>query len=36
MPYNLNHIVAEIGMLMDINEDILRKETFKNTKTFLS
>jgi TatD DNase family protein len=33
-PYNLNHIVAEISMLMDIGEDILRKETFKNTKKF--
>ena len=33
-PYNLNHIVAEISILMDIGEDILRKETFKNTKKF--
>ncbi len=33
-PYNLNHIVAEISILMDIGEDILRKETFKNTKNF--
>ena len=29
-PYNLNHIVAEISMLMDIGEDI----PFKNTKKF--
>ena len=33
-PNNLNHIVSEISMLMDIGEDILRKETFKNTKKF--
>ena len=33
-PINLNHIVAEISMLMDIDEDIIRKETFTNTKNF--
>ena len=32
-PCNLNHIVAEISALMDIDEDILRKETFENTKS---
>ena len=35
-PSNLNHIVSEISMLMNIGEDILRKETFKNTKSFFS
>ena len=32
-PCNLNHIVAEISALMDIDEGILRKETFENTKS---
>ena len=35
-PSNLNHIVAEISMLMDIGEDILRRETFRNTKSFFT
>ena len=35
-PSNLNHIVSEISMLMNIGEDILRRETFKNTKSFFS
>ena len=35
-PYNLNHIVTEISMLMDIGEDIIRKETFNNAKNFFS
>jgi len=35
-PSNLNHIVREISSLIDIDEDILRKETFKNTKYFFS
>ena len=30
-PSNLNHIVNEIAILMGIDIDILRKETFKNT-----
>ncbi len=33
-PSNLNHIVDEITKLMDIDEDILRKQTFRNTKSF--
>ena len=32
-PCNLNHIVAEISALMNIDENILRKETFENTKS---
>ena len=32
-PSNLNHIVREISSLIDIDEDILRKETFENTKS---
>ncbi|MAR95284.1 MAG: hydrolase TatD [Gammaproteobacteria bacterium] len=35
-PSNLNHIVAEIGMLMGIDEDALRKETYINTKKFFN
>ena len=35
-PNNLNHIVSDIGMLMGINENILRKETFKNTIKFFN
>ena len=30
-PSNLNHIVNEIAELMEIDTDILRKQTFKNT-----
>ena len=30
-PSNLNHIVNEIAILMGIDIDILRKQTFKNT-----
>ena len=33
-PCNLNHIVSEIGMLMNVNEGDLRKKTFENTKEF--
>ncbi len=33
-PSNLNHIVNEITKLMDIDKDILRKQTFRNTKSF--
>ena len=35
-PINLNHIVFEIGMLMGINEEILRKNTFENTINFFT
>ena len=35
-PCNLNHIVSEIGMLMGVDEEILRKDTFKNTKSFFT
>ena len=35
-PSNLNHIVLEISSLIDIDEDILRKETFKNTINFFN
>ena len=35
-PCNLNHIVSEIGMLKGIDEEILRKATFKNTKSFFT
>ena len=35
-PTNLNHIVSEIGMLMGIDEEILRKDTFKNTINFFT
>jgi TatD DNase family protein len=30
-PTNLNHIINEIAVLMEIDIDILRKQTFKNT-----
>ncbi len=30
-PSNLNHIINEIAVLMEIDIDILRKQTFKNT-----
>ena len=30
-PINLNHIVNEIAVLMEIDIDSLRKQTFKNT-----
>ena len=33
-PNNLNHIVAEISALINIDEDILRDKTFKNTLDF--
>jgi len=33
-PNNLNHIVAEISTLINIDEDLLRDETFKNTLDF--
>ena len=33
-PNNLNHIVKEISKLMEIDEEILRKKTFKNTIRF--
>ncbi len=35
-PNNLNHIVAQISMLMNIDECLLRKETFKNSKNFFN
>tara|TARA_B100001029_G_scaffold89108_1_gene73128 strand:+ start:648 stop:1436 length:789 start_codon:yes stop_codon:yes gene_type:complete len=35
-PNNLNHIVAEISTLINIDEDILRDETFKNTLDFFT
>ena len=35
-PCNLNHIVSEIGMIMDMDENILRKQTFKNTLKFFN
>ena len=35
-PTNLNHIVSEIGMLKGIDEEILRKDTFKNTINFFN
>ena len=35
-PSSLNHIVSEIAILMEINEDVLREETFKNTKNFFN
>jgi len=35
-PNNLNHIVAEISALINIDEDILRDETFKNTLDFFT
>ena len=30
-PTNLNHIINEIAVLMEIDIDILRKQTFENT-----
>ena len=33
-PSYLNHIVAEISMLLDVDEEDLRKESFKNTLSF--
>ena len=33
-PINLNHIASEIALLMDIDEDTLRKHTFENTMNF--
>ena len=33
-PINLNHIVTEIAMLMEIDEDILRENTYKNSIDF--
>ena len=33
-PCNLNHIVKEISLLLDLNEDEIRKESFKNTLCF--
>ncbi len=33
-PINLNHIVSEIAMLMEIDEDTLRKETYINSLNF--
>jgi len=33
-PSNLNHIVSEIALLMQIDEKILRKQTYKNTINF--
>ena len=33
-PSNLNHIVKEISLLLDLNEDEIRKESFKNTLRF--
>ena len=35
-PNNLNHIVAEINALINIDEDVLRDETFKNTLDFFT
>ena len=35
-PYNLNHILSEIAILMDVDRDILRKETFENTIDFFT
>ena len=35
-PNNLNHIVAEISALINIDEDVLRNETFKNTLDFFT
>lgn len=35
-PSNLNHIVSEIGMLMGIDEEVLRKDTFENTINFFT
>ena len=35
-PNNLNHIVAEISTLINIDEDLLRDETFKNTLDFFT
>tara|TARA_B100000965_G_C19541986_1_gene736005 strand:- start:680 stop:1468 length:789 start_codon:yes stop_codon:yes gene_type:complete len=35
-PNNLNHIVADIAVLINVDENILRKETFKNTKNFFN
>ena len=33
-PTNLNHIVNEIAVLMEIDIDILRKQTYENTEKF--
>jgi TatD DNase family protein len=33
-PCYLNHIVAEISMLLDVDEEDIRKESFKNTLSF--
>tara|TARA_B100001250_G_scaffold208115_1_gene178641 strand:+ start:387 stop:1175 length:789 start_codon:yes stop_codon:yes gene_type:complete len=33
-PSNLNHIITEIGALMGIDKDILRKKTYTNTINF--
>ena len=33
-PSNLNHIASEIAMLMEINENALRKKTYENTINF--
>jgi TatD DNase family protein len=33
-PINLNHIVTEIAMLMEIDEGILRENTYKNSIDF--
>ena len=33
-PSNLNHIITEIGTLMGIDKDILRKKTYTNTINF--
>ena len=33
-PTNLNHIINEIAVLMEIDIDILRKQTFENTKNY--
>ena len=35
-PNNLNHIVAEINALINIDEYVLRDETFKNTLDFFT
>jgi TatD DNase family protein len=35
-PCNLNHIVAEIAMLMALDEENLRKETLRNTEKFFN
>tara|TARA_S200000501_G_scaffold149199_1_gene140724 strand:+ start:195 stop:983 length:789 start_codon:yes stop_codon:yes gene_type:complete len=35
-PYYLNHIVSEISMLVEVDEETLRKKTFENTIKFFN